>query len=307
MATGHYWMPRIVLVVLVIQGSLEVKLPTIWTDEKQRWEGSEKRRRRKKIKKGKSPKKEDPGARKGRKVANTVFFQCFVAQEGRKVGSLKRRVRSQLARWEMNNCTPLWREAHFEVKIHKAHFFGPFLAVVMSKKCTPLWREAHFKVKMLKALHVPTIFGRSDVVSRGGRVAFPKKMAGVGHLKRIWQDAFSVAGAVQETRWFPEKGCILEHQIFSFGKMILRGRCSTSYDLASLFSGKRNTLKAWTGNIAKCIGTRPSALHWTFHFWRTSRKIVSFLMLSPLKIEEISQNCCVFKLAGRQADRQTNR
>jgi len=24
-------------------------------------------------------------------------------------------------------------------------------------------------------------------------------MAGVGHLKRVWKDAFSVAGAVQET------------------------------------------------------------------------------------------------------------
>ena len=49
----------------------------------------------------------------------TVFFQWFVAPEGRKVGSLKRRVRSQLARWEMKNCTPLWREAHFEVKMYK--------------------------------------------------------------------------------------------------------------------------------------------------------------------------------------------
>jgi len=29
------------------EGSLEVKLPTIWTDEKQRWEESEKRRRKK--------------------------------------------------------------------------------------------------------------------------------------------------------------------------------------------------------------------------------------------------------------------
>jgi len=28
----------------IIEGSLEVKLPTIWTDEKQRWEESEKRR-----------------------------------------------------------------------------------------------------------------------------------------------------------------------------------------------------------------------------------------------------------------------
>ena len=53
------------------------------------------------------------------KSRNTVFFQWFVAPEGRKVGSLKRRVRSQLARWEMKNCTPLRREAHFEVKMLK--------------------------------------------------------------------------------------------------------------------------------------------------------------------------------------------
>ena len=55
------------------------------------------------------------------KSQNTVFFQWFGAPEGRKVGSLKRRVRSQLARWEMKKCTPLWREAHLEVKMYKAH------------------------------------------------------------------------------------------------------------------------------------------------------------------------------------------
>ena len=32
------------------------------------------------------------------KSRNTVFFQCFVAPEGRKVGSLKRRVRRHLGR-----------------------------------------------------------------------------------------------------------------------------------------------------------------------------------------------------------------
>ena len=57
------------------------------------------------------------GIEKVGKSRNTVFFQS----EGRKVGSLKRRVRSQLARWEMKNCTPLWREAHFEVKMYKTH------------------------------------------------------------------------------------------------------------------------------------------------------------------------------------------
>ena len=50
------------------------------------------------------------------KSRNAVFFQWFVAPEGRKVGSLKRRVRSQLATGAIKNCAPLWREAHFEVK-----------------------------------------------------------------------------------------------------------------------------------------------------------------------------------------------
>ena len=40
---------------------------------------------------------------------------------------------------------------------------GPLLEVPMSKKCTPLWREAHFEVKMYKALHVRATFGGSDV------------------------------------------------------------------------------------------------------------------------------------------------
>ena len=154
------------------------------------------------------------------KSRNAVFFQWFVAPEGRKVGSLKRRVRSQLARGEMKNCTPMWREAHFEVKMYKTHHvrttfgswdvekvhaivarstfrsqnvqntsasdhfwklrcrksacrcgakhiskskctkhisFGPLLEVAMSKKCTPLWREAHFQVKIYKPLGVRTL------------------------------------------------------------------------------------------------------------------------------------------------------
>ena len=40
---------------------------------------------------------------------------------------------------------------------------GPLLAVEMSKKCTPLWREAHFQVKMYKTLHVRATFGSWDV------------------------------------------------------------------------------------------------------------------------------------------------
>ena len=94
-------------------------------------------------------------------------------------------------------CTPLWREAHFEVKMYKTpqlpdrfwklrcrksarrcgakhiskskctkhHMFAPLLEVQMSKKCTPLWHKAHFEVKMHKTLGVRTTFGGSDVAS----------------------------------------------------------------------------------------------------------------------------------------------
>ena len=67
-------------------------------------------------------------------------------------------------------------------------------------------------------------------------------------------------------RSFPERGCILEYQIFRFAEMILRDRCSTSYDLASIFRGRRSTLHRWSGKIAKRIGTRLPVLHSTFHF-----------------------------------------
>ena len=51
---------------------------------------------------------------------NAVFFQWFVCRVSRKVGSLKRWVRSHVVRGEIKNCTPLWREAHFQVKMYKA-------------------------------------------------------------------------------------------------------------------------------------------------------------------------------------------
>ena len=55
------------------------------------------------------------------KSRHAVFFQWFVCRVSRKVGSLKRRVRSHVVRGEIKNCTPLWREAHFEVKMYKTH------------------------------------------------------------------------------------------------------------------------------------------------------------------------------------------
>ena len=48
-------------------------------------------------------------------------------------------------------------------KVLKTGGLGPLLEVAMSKKCTPLWREAHFEVKMYKTPHVRATFGGSDV------------------------------------------------------------------------------------------------------------------------------------------------
>ena len=97
------------------------------SDNMERWKaeqgrGREKRKiRRKKSRRERVRRQKTQMREKVGKSRNTVFFQWCVVPEGRKVGSLKRRVRSQLARWEMKNCTPLWREAHFEVKMYKTH------------------------------------------------------------------------------------------------------------------------------------------------------------------------------------------
>ena len=133
-------------------------------------------------------------------------------------------------------------------------------------------------------------------------VAFLKTMASVGHLKRVCQDAFSVAGAVQETCSSEMlggegadflKGCILEHQICRFAKMILRGQVHRFVWPGINFSWQAQYCRQVEWKIAKPIGTRQPTLHSTFHFWRTSHRIASFLVLSSSKIEEVSQNCFV--------------
>ena len=89
-----------------------------WKAEQGR--GREKRKiRREKIRRERVRGQKIQMREKVGKSRNTLFLQWFVAPEGRKVGSLKRRVRTQLATGAMKNCTPLWREAHFQVKMYK--------------------------------------------------------------------------------------------------------------------------------------------------------------------------------------------
>ena len=87
----------------MIAGSLEAKLPTIWTDGKAevgrvreekvrrkklreekvgRKKIREEKVRRKKIQEEKQSEQEHAGARKDVKLQKTMFFKCFVALEG---------------------------------------------------------------------------------------------------------------------------------------------------------------------------------------------------------------------------------
>ena len=123
----------------------------------------------------------------------TGFFEWFVALEGRKLGSLKRRVRSHVVRRDMKNCTPLWRKAHFQVKLYKITILGSLLEVEMSKECAPLWSEAHFQVKMYKTHQRRTTLRSWDVEKMHTVVArstFPsqkcKKLTVPDHF-RTWR------------------------------------------------------------------------------------------------------------------------
>ena len=182
----------------------------------------------------------------------------------------------------------------------KTRGFRPLLEAQMSRKCTPLWREAHFEVKMLKHQGFGPLL---DVVPRGRRGTFEEDLHRCIFRGRHSTKDMFMRDVRRSGRWFPERGCILEHQICRFAKMILRDRCSTSYDLASIFRGRRSTSDRWSGKIAKRIGV----LHSPFHFWRSlaelfcfwccqiqklkkSRRIASFWMLPRSKNEEVSQN-----------------
>ena len=62
----------------LIEGSLEVKLPTIWTDGKRGGGKSQRREEKKKE----DQRKEDAGARKGRKVAKHCVFPMICGSGG---------------------------------------------------------------------------------------------------------------------------------------------------------------------------------------------------------------------------------
>ena len=77
----------------------------------------------------------------------------------------------------------------FKSKCTKHVMGGPLFEVAMWKNCTPLWREAHFKVKMLKNWRAQATFWSCDVEKLHAAVARStfqsqnvKKLRGTDHF-----------------------------------------------------------------------------------------------------------------------------
>ena len=194
-------------------GSLEFKLPTIWTHEKQRWEEPEKRREEeRRSKKRKSEKEEDPGAQKGRKIAEHCVFPliCGSGSKSRLAkavgaepcGQMRDEKLHAIARstCPSQNGQNTWCSEHFwKLRCRKSarrcgakHILRSNVYITGSEH---FWT---FRCRFFVA-------GARDSApcqkraKREGFVAFLKAMAGKGHLKRICTDRFSVAGAAKET------------------------------------------------------------------------------------------------------------
>ena len=188
----------------------------------------------------------------------------------------------------MEKWTLLWREGHFQVKMLKdlkAHKNTTCADYFWKLRCWKSVRRCGAKHLLCGRRNgfgtLPKVrtWGFCSIFKNNGRRGkFEDLRRCISRHTHSTRDMF-IRDVRRSARWFPGKGCILEHQIFRFAKMILRDRRSTSYDLASLFRGRSSALDRWSGNIwkiAQCMGTRPSAPHSTFDFWRKSRRIALF-------------------------------
>ena len=173
-------------VYIIIEGSLEVKPPTIWTDEKQRWEESEKRREeeRERVSRKKIQVREKVGKSRNTVFSNDLWLLRVTSRLARAAGvepagqmrDKKLHAVVERSTFASQNVQNTWVSDRFwklrcrksarrcgakhisKSKCTKHTRFGP-LEVETSKKSTPLWREAHVQVKMYKTHQVRTTFG----------------------------------------------------------------------------------------------------------------------------------------------------
>ena len=143
-----------------IEGSLEVTLPTIWTDEKQSREEAERRERleERSVEEKEYKKKEDADAGKGRKVAKHCVFPMIWGSGGSKSRLAKAAGAEPAGQMRDEKLHAVVARSTFRSQNVQNTSSGPLLEVEMSKKCTPLWREAHCQVKMYKTPQLRSTF-----------------------------------------------------------------------------------------------------------------------------------------------------
>ena len=123
---------------------------------------------------------------------------------------------------------------------------------------------------------------------REGFVAVSKTLASVGHVKRIWKDAFRVAGAVQET-WSAE---MLGDQSADFPREVAFWSIRSS-GLLRCFAWQVQHF-VWPG-----LTFLWQAQYFTHMSWKNRKthwyKAVGSALNFPL-LKEVSQNCFVFDI-----------
>ena len=133
--------------------------------EKHRWEEPEKRREEeRRSEKRKSQKNEDPGARKGRKVAKHCVFPMICGSGGSKSRLAKAAGAEPAGQMRDEKLHAVVARSTFPSQnVQKHTMYGALLEVEMSKKCAALWREPHFEVKMFKTPQLWSTFRICDV------------------------------------------------------------------------------------------------------------------------------------------------
>ena len=109
-------------------------------------------------------KKEDPRRErvrgKGRKVAIHCVFPMICGSGGSKSRLAKAAGAEPSCQTRDEKLHALVGAKHIsKSKVLKFEGVGAFLEVETLKKCTPLWRKAHFEVKMYKTLQPRSTFG----------------------------------------------------------------------------------------------------------------------------------------------------
>ena len=235
-------------------------------------------------------------------------------------------------------CTPLWCEAHFQVNMLKtlgvrttfgrSHVEKVHAVVARSTfrsqnventrgsdhfwtfRCRFAW-QAQGMVHLVKS---EQNWGFCSISKNDGRRGtFEEDLQRcIFRGRRSARDIF--IGAVRRWGcWFPERGCILEHQIFRFAEMCVTGALRMTWHhffVAGAVLSTGGLEKSQNALVRGCqICTQLSIFEGTLAellcFWccqvlelKKSRRIASFWMLSSSKNEEVSQNCFVFDVVN---------